>query len=123
MIKMNLDALSGCVLRKALNASNVRMTYHNKHKDGSGNFGFTIIFKKDGVKDVGCGMTAPNDVWYSMHGYYNSIKQVYALHFGTYSSAGVRMPDDWTFRQVIEYCKRFIAENEGINKPEVVNFT
>lgn len=120
---MNLDALSGSILRKALNASNVRMTYHNKHKDGSGNFGFTIIFKKDGVKDVGCGMTASNDTWYSMHGNYNALKRVFGLHFGSYSSGGSKLPFDWTLRQVVEYCNRFIAENEGTNKPEKVEFT
>jgi hypothetical protein len=123
MMTMNLDALSGCIIRKALNASRVRMSYHNKHVDGSGNFGFVVVFEKGGVKDIGCGMTAPNESWYNLHGQYNSQKQVYGLSFSPYSTAGARLPDDWTRTQVFDYCARFIAQHEGTNEPEKVMFT
>lgn len=110
---MNLDVLSGSTLRKALNASRVRMSYHNKHKDGSGNFGFVIVYEHDGVKDAGCGMTVANESWFQLSGAYTGQKQVYGLTFGTYSRPISRIPNEWTYQQVLDYMLRFIEQAEN----------
>ena len=118
-IMINLSELSGVTFRNALNASRVRKSYENKHKDGSGNFGFVIIFEKAGVKDVGCGMTAPNETWFALHGHYTPQKQVYGLNFGDYSRPISRIPDDWTFKQLKDYMWTFIDKQENPNGNKV----
>lgn len=109
---MELRELNGVVLRNALKASRVRMSYHNKHKDGSGNFGFVIVFEKEGMVDVGCGMQAKNEAWFQISGNYTAEKQLYGLYFGDYSRPINSIPNEWTFRELSEYMKQFIAQSK-----------
>lgn len=116
---INLNELSGVILRNALNASRVRMSYHNKHKYGSGNFGFVIVFEKAGFKDVGCGHTMPNESWFQISGAYTPLKQVYGCSFGNYSRPINKIPLSWTFRQLKEYMLKFIDQHENPNGDKV----
>ncbi len=93
-------------------ASRCVMSYHNKHKDGSGNFGFVIVFAHEGTKDAGCGIRVANESWFALHGHYSSQKQVYGLNFGDYSRPISQIPNDWTFAQISEYMNKFIIAHE-----------
>lgn len=77
---LKFDELKGARMKKSMNASMVRKRYHNKHVDGSGNFGFTI-------RDL------DKNCW-DMHGAYNPDKVVRRLSFGDCSSLGVEMIRD-----------------------------
>jgi hypothetical protein len=109
---INLNELSGVTLRNALNASRVRMSYHNKHKDGSGNFGFVIVFEHEGVKDAGCGITVPNETWFQLSGSYNAQKEIYSLDFGDYARPIGRIPRDFSFGELKTYMEITIAQVE-----------
>lgn len=110
---MKFLELKGTSLRASLKASRVSMSYHNKHKDGSGNFGFVIVFKLEGVKDIGCGMTAPNDRWFQLSGNYRATKECYSLDFGSYSRPINHIPSEWTYDQMIIYMTEFISKHMG----------
>lgn len=119
---MELRELNGVVLRNALKASRVRMSYHNKHKDGSGNFGFVIVFEKEGMVDVGCGMQAKNEAWFQISGNYTAEKRLYGLSFGNYSSATARIPNEWNFSELTNYMLKFIAQSKPQFEPvSIVN--
>lgn len=112
-IRMKFLELKGTQLRKDLKASNVNMSYHNKHKDGSGNFEFVIVFKLEGLKDIGCGMKAPNDKWFQISGDYRPDKECYHLDFGSCSRPINKIPIEWNYQQIIEYMAKFIQEHMG----------
>ena len=67
---LRISDLIGKDLAKRLSMQNAVKRYHNKHKDSSGNFGFTIITK--------------TDKWFSLHGMYNSKGKIYHLGFSTF---------------------------------------
>lgn len=115
---MNLNELSGVILRKELRVSRVRQSYHNKHKDGSGNFGYVLVIEKGGLKDVGCGQTAPNESWFQLSGNYTAQKQLYGLTFGDYSRPISRIPNEWTFTELKKYMLGFIDAHE--NQPQSI---
>lgn len=105
--------LKGTTLRSDLKASRVQKSYNNKHKDGSGNFGFVIIFELEGLKDVGCGMKAPNERWFQISGDYRADKGCYSLSFGSYSRPINHIPSEWNYQQIIDYMAKFIQEHMG----------
>jgi hypothetical protein len=107
-LEINLIELSGNKLKADLKASRVRMSYHNKHKDGSGNFGFVIVYELEGLKDIGCGMTAPNESWFDLNGDYDNTKRVLNLTFGTYSRPISRIPKEWRYTELKAYMTSFI---------------
>lgn len=117
---INLLALKGTQLRKDLKATRVCMSYHNKHKDGSGNFGFVIVFDLGGLKDVGCGMKAPNERWFQISGDYTPNKECYHLSFGNYSRPIISLPNEWSYLEILAYMSQFItksiSEKENINE-------
>lgn len=115
---ITLFELTGVKLRKDLNATRVRMTYHNKHKNGSGNFGFVVVYAHEGTKDAGCGMTVPNEDWFSLSGNYNTIKQIWGLTFGDYSRPIIAIPQDWSYESLLDYAKRFIEEQKKIKESD-----
>ena len=108
---MNFLELKGTKLRADLKASRVQKSYNNKHKDGSGNFGFVIVFELEGLKDVGCGMKVPNEKWFQISGNYRPDKECYCLDFGSYSRPINHIPRDWNYQQVIAYMAEFISKN------------
>ena len=117
---MQLNELSGVILRKELRVSRVRMSYHNKHKDGSGNFGFVIVIEKEGMVDVGCGIQAKNEAWFQISGNYTAEKRLYGLSFGDYSRATIRLPNEWNFSEIIAYMKQFIAGSKPQFEPVAI---
>ena len=113
MINMiNLTELNSISLRKATGASRVRMSYHNKHKDNSGNFGITIIFERDGLVDAGCGIKTQDRSMYDISGMYAPDGSIYSLSFGALYQAGSRGLEDMSFEQFVEYAKKYIANTE-----------
>lgn len=70
MIKIN--QITGNKIKKLTGAERVRKSYHNKHKRGSGNFGFVVVF--------------PNNDWYRIDGDYGVDGVVYNLRVNTYGS-------------------------------------
>ena len=67
--KLTIQDLKGSKIKKdlqkyAINVNKLIKRYHNKHIDGSGNFGFTIRV---------------NDIWLTMDGEYNSKGEITIL--------------------------------------------
>lgn len=83
---MQIDELKGSKIKKDIEAKTVRKEYHNKHKDGSGNFGFVMKF--------------PNGNLYRLDGNYNKDGKVYYLDYGKYSGIGIKINCD-TYENVI----------------------
>ena len=71
---MKIKELNGRKLKKDLEAVLVRKTYHNKHVDGSGNFGFIIRRGNNG------------QYWYRLYGDYNKRGEIIRLYFSDYAS-------------------------------------
>jgi len=76
---LRITDFDGHKLKAKLNAKNVRKRYHNKHKRGSGNFGYDIYLANSS---------------YDMAGEYNADKVVYGLsirpYYGTSDSDAQR---------------------------------
>jgi len=70
---MEIKELNGRKLKKDLEAGIVRKTYHNKHVDGSGNFGFIIRRGNDG------------QYWYRIDGVYDKNGRITHLDFSDYA--------------------------------------
>ena len=49
---INIKQIDGRDLKKRVGADRVIKRYHNKHKSGSGNFGYTIRMPDDSVYDI-----------------------------------------------------------------------
>jgi hypothetical protein len=109
-LEINLSELSGNKLKADLKASRVNKSYHNKHKNGSGNFGFVIVYELEGLKDVGCGMKVPNEEWFQLSGDYDSNKKLYHLDFGTYARPINRIPIEYNYDRLKAYMEEFIKE-------------
>ena len=97
--KMNYQELNGSKLRKDLEVAKVRKRYHNKHIDGSGNFGFTVI---DGGN------------WYTLDGEYVTSGILARITFGTYGFGNwfknIYTPE---YNRLITYIKKLIATNSN----------
>ena len=59
-------------MKKFLGAVRVRQTYHNKHVDGSGNFGIVIVM--------------PSNRWYRIDGNYDRDKELTSFNPNSYGS-------------------------------------
>lgn len=70
---ISISELTGHRLKKDLGAERCIKRYHNKHVDGSGNFGFTIV---------------KNRVWFTLDGDYGSDGAAYRLHYSTFGYTG-----------------------------------
>ena len=110
---MKFLELKGTKLRKDLKASRVTKSYENKHKDGSGNFGFVIVYNLEGFKDIGCGLKTSNDKWFQLSGNYRPNGECFSLQFGSYSRPINHIPSEWNYQQIVEYIIKFIAEHIG----------
>ena len=82
MIKMQVSELKGLKIKrnlrkKGIPVSHVIKRYHNRHKDGSGNFGFTIR--------VGNGLS---DFWFSLDGEYDERREVIKLELSDFGNVG-----------------------------------
>lgn len=72
---INIDNLNGTKLKNILGAKRVRKIYHNKHRSGSGNFGYVVIFY-------------PDD-WFRFDGSYSSSGYILDLRVSTYGSRDI----------------------------------
>jgi len=84
---LKISELKGLKIKKDLRkagipVSHVIKRYHNKHKDGSGNFGFTVR--------VGNGW---NDLWFTIDGEYNQNGEVTVLEIKDYGYSGDRLDE------------------------------
>jgi len=73
---ININELRGQKLKKDLGVYKAIKRYHNKHRDGSGNFGFTIRQDKR---------------WFTLDGDYNRNGEITCLYFGLFSEAGEKI--------------------------------
>ena len=67
---MKIEEINGRKIKKYLEADRAMLRYHNRHVDGSGNFGYTI---------------QKNGHWYSLDGQYDEIGEVYTLDFSSFN--------------------------------------
>ena len=77
---MKISELKGSRIKRDIKAETVRKEYHNKHKDGSGNFGFSIRFNNGNL--------------YRLDGNYNKDGNIYSLDYGKYSGIGMEIKYD-----------------------------
>jgi hypothetical protein len=105
---INLNQLKGTTLRKIFGATRTAFGYHNKHKDGSGNFGINIIFEREGMIDAGCGIKTQDRSIYDITGAYQPDGSLYSLSFGVLYQAGSRGLEDMTFEEFVEFAKKYI---------------
>lgn len=81
---LSIGQLQGPRLKKAIGARQVVKGYHNKHKDGSGNFGIVIrMYDPHGMGGEAC---------YELHGDYGVTGRITDLNFGTCSGPGSPVP-------------------------------
>lgn len=116
---INLNQLKGATLRKNFGATRTAFSYHNKHKDGSGNFGINIIFERDGEIDAGCGIKVQDRSMYDIHGMYAPDGTIYSLHFGVLYQAGSSGLQDMTFEEFIAYAKKYIENSEYLRERQL----
>lgn len=113
---LNINELTGTKLKKIFKLDNVKRTYHNKHKDGSGNFGYLFILNRPG--------TDYRNVW-DFRGDYDKNGNIY--HLDLWSGAmnvpetDVRMtfPKDWTWPQIYKLTYSRIHPGDDPGEPPV----
>ena len=76
--KVKIEDIKGHRIKKDLQGKEIPINrvikrYHNKHKDGSGNFGFTIRVKDDN-----------DETWHTMDGEYNSNGEITILEISNF---------------------------------------
>jgi len=98
---MLFESLKGTKLKKDLGAVRVSKSYHNKHKLGSGNFGFIVAYKNNHPKPL-------DEFWFRLDGSYNSDGKLVSLSFGSYGGGASRGLHDFTYTELISYMKRFV---------------
>ena len=86
--------LTGNRLKKDLELQRALYRWHNKNKSG-GNFGINLI--TGGQQN------------YEITGHYNTNGEITSLRFGRIYSAGVPVPKDYTYEQLISVIKRGLA--------------
>lgn len=106
---MKYDELKGVSLKKDLNLDRAIKRYHNKHKDNSGNFGFTLIKNDIRFKDRLC---------FDLDGDYNSEKDIYSLSLGLISSCPTKIISNMnsiikeiTLKEVVLEMNKIIEED------------
>lgn len=105
-VKLTFDQLKGQKLKKDLGLDYALKSYHNKHKDGSGNFG--IILMKKGFRIV-------------LHGKYLPDKKVYDLMIETPHQAPTYIKERiHTYEDLINYLKKVFAKELEEKKPEKI---
>ena len=77
---MKISEITGSKLKRDLGGKRALKSYHNKHRDGSGNFGFVVVFDDPG------GLAGER--WFRIDGEYSSTGEVTRLSAGPYAEAG-----------------------------------
>ena len=90
-----LKDLSGRLLREDLGLKNAIKRYHNRHKDGSGNFGFTLVTERD--------------KWFTLDGNYDESEQIMSLKIADYSGERqLSLSVDEKMSVILEQIDKFI---------------
>lgn len=101
---MKINELNGRKMKKDIvDCSRCIKRYHNKHVDGSGNFGFTVVVR---------------DKWFTIDGNYDSEGNVHSLSYGLYAygTRKTKADDDYNtfiakFNKMVEdYFTEKVAE-------------
>jgi uncharacterized protein with NRDE domain len=82
---LNFSALSGPKIKKFSGADRAVKRYHNKHKRGSGNFGFNIVWGTWGE---------PNYINIDLNGDYDPSGEIYNLSVHEYGNRNSREYDE-----------------------------
>lgn len=93
---MKISEITGSKLKRDLEAKRALKSYHNKHRDGSGNFGFVVVF------DDPRGLTGER--WFRIDGDYSSTGEIRSLSAGPYAEAGHAV-SPISYQQLIQVLK------------------
>jgi len=77
---MEISELRGSGIKRDLGAKRALKSYHNKHVDGSGNFGFVVVFEDGG--------SMTGERWLRIDGDYSASREITRLSAGKYAEAG-----------------------------------
>ena len=79
---MKITELNGKEVKRLCGCIRAIKRYHNRHKDGSGNFGFTLVYPAP------AGSQAQDaEAWYSLDGDYGSVGEICFLELRTFSGS------------------------------------
>jgi hypothetical protein len=109
---VRVGELTGSKLKKDLGAIRAIKRYHNKHRDGSGNFGFTIVKHDPALENT----YHEGERWFNVNGDYAGNGCVVRLDAGLFSQAPSRIESGAleTYKSIIEAIKvRFEAQTQA----------
>jgi hypothetical protein len=95
---LHIKQFSGAKLKKDLGVKRVRKIYHNKHKDGSGNFGFVIVVGRY--------------KWFRIDGEYDNHGKIQKLTVSEYGYGGEikDISKDTSYNKFIKIVKDYISK-------------
>lgn len=109
---INLKDITGSKVKKFFGATRASFGYHNHNKTG-GNFGFNLIFEREGKVHCGCGVYTQDRSIYQIVGHYDNNGNVYSLRFCEGWSAGAGNLEDLTLEEFLNFAKKYIADHEA----------
>jgi hypothetical protein len=112
----NFAELNGAKIRNELGATRALKSYHNKHRDKSGNFGLCVVFRLEGLIDVGCGMQTQNRDVFEIHGDYATDGTLYNLSFGEVGRCSSPIPEGYNYSQIIVFMNQYIRQYQDAKK-------
>ena len=110
------EELNGVKLRNELSATRALQSYRNKHKDLSGNFGICIVFRHEGMVDIGCGMKTQNRDVFEIHGDYGTDGTLYNLSFGEVGRCSSQIPEGYNYTQIVQFMNQYIRQYQENKK-------
>jgi len=94
---LRLEDFSGWRLKRDLGVDRANRIYHNKHVDGSGNFGYLML------KD---------DVWFRLDAEYTPTHDISWIGISTIDLKEVEYIKGDEYSKFVERAKKFIREHE-----------
>lgn len=111
--------LNGARMRKDLDATRVIKSYENKHKDGSGNLGFVLRYKRaQAYTTTGPYPQLIDEDWFNLSGEYRPDGTFYSLRIGAYISAGLPIDleqPNLDFDMLMNIIRDFVQEHKQLN--------
>ncbi len=104
--QIKINELKGSRFKKDLSLLRAIKSYQNKHKNQSGNFGFTLIIEKD-----------KKEVWFRIDGEYNINQQITKLNLSFYGSYDPEHEKE--YNQLSAYFQDILKK--GYNTPKQEN--
>ena len=104
--QIKINELKGTRFKKDLGLLRAIKSYQNKHKNKSGNFGFTLIIEKD-----------KKEVWFRIDGDYNINQQITKLNLSFYGSYDPEHEKE--YNQLSAYFQDILKK--GYNTPKQEN--